>query len=810
MRSPLDFRLVVDQSLSLVVITDAQGRIEYVNPRFTQVTGYQWFEAVGKPIADFGGPQPEESARMWEALTSGREWRGEFEIPTKDGDSRLLSASVSPVKAPDGTITHYVGANLDITDRRRAEAALRESEERFRRLAETTTAATFIFEGPWIRYANAAASKITGYSSEELLGKNFWEIAHPDLETVTRENLHAVAPGEYVPSRSEVGVITKDGQTRWLDFNMGFVETGGKEFVLGTGFDITERKAAEQVLRDSEEKFRRLAETIPVGTVIAQGTRLRFTNSTMEQIFGYSSTELATKQFWELVHPDYRDSVRDRALARQSGKELAPQFEVKFITKSGETRWGLCTANTIEYDGAPAVVGTITDITERKVAEDALRASEEKFRMLADTVPAAITIVQGTAFRFVNSATETITGYAREELLGMDFWETIHPDERQLVMERGLARQEGKEPPSQYEAKLLTRSGEVRWGLITAGAIEYEGAPATVGTMIDITERKAVEKALRASEEKFRALAETHPASTFITQGDRYTFVNKAMQQALGYSEAELLQLNFWSVVHPDFVDLVKERAWARQRGEDVPGEYEIKFVTKGGETRWGLVSAAPIVYEGAPAILGGILDITESKTAEASLRASEEKFRMQAETVPAATFIVQGTRLLFANSTAAAMLGYTREELLGLNFYDFIHPDLQGMAKDRGLARQRGEDVPAQYEIRFVTKAGEERWGIITAARMQYEGEPAIIGSVIDITERKAGEDALHASEERYRMLYEDNPSMYFTLCEGLTVLAVNKYGAEELGYEPEDLIGEPVLGGRSSRETGTVSSAS
>jgi PAS domain S-box-containing protein len=123
-----------------------------------------------------------------------------------------------------------------------------------------------------------------------------------------------------------------------------------------------------------------------------------------------------------------------------------------------------------------------------------------------------------------------------------------------------------------------------------------------------------------ARAEKFRALAR-HTCVTFITQGDRYRFVNQAMQRALGYSEAELLQLNFWSAVHPDFVDLVKERAWARQRGEDVPGEYEIKFVTKSGETRWGLVSAAPIEYQGAPAILGGILDITEAKAAE-SLRA--------------------------------------------------------------------------------------------------------------------------------------------------------------------------------------------
>ena len=510
---------------------------------------------------------------------------------------------------------------------------------------------------------------------------------------------------------------------------------------------------------------------------------------------GFASTQLIGQEiqdFGQLGEPDLM-GLRDAL-----GFGLPWQGEFAAFKKDGDRMWLNASITPVadEEGNVTHFLATGLDITERKHAEEALRESEEKFRALVDRVPAAITIVQGMRFRFANAAAEAISGYSRDELANLDFWEAVHPDHQHIVKERGLARQEGKEPPSQYEVKFLSKSGEERWGLITAGVIEFEGAPATVGTMIDITERRAAEQALLASEQKFRALAETHPASTFITQGDRYTFVNKAMQRALGYSEAELLQLNFWSVVHPDFVDLVKERAWARQRGEDVPGEYEIKFVTKSGDTRWGLVSAAPIAYEGAPAILGGILDITESKTAEASLRASEEKFRMQAETVPAATFIVQGTRLRFANSTASAMLGYTREELLVMNFYDFIHPDLQGVAKDRGLARQRGEDVPAQYEIRFVTKAGEKRWGIITAARMQYEGAPAIIGSVIDITERKAGEEALHTSEERYRILYQENPAMYFTLASDLTVLLVNRFGVERLGYQSEELVGKAVFG--------------
>jgi PAS domain S-box-containing protein len=331
-------------------------------------------------------------------------------------------------------VTHFLATGLDITERKRAEEALRESEERFRKLAETTTAAAFIFEGGRIRYANSAASDITGYSSEELLAKSFWEIARPDINADTRERLQARAIGEPVPPRAEVRIMTKGGEARWLDFNAGFVELDGRQYVLGTAFDITARKLAEEALRQSEEKFRTLVDTTPAATVIFQGTRVRYVNRMVFDVLGYSAEDIPGLNFWDAVHPDYRDLVRERGNARLRGEDVPSSYEVRFLTKSGEPRWGLYSAAVITYEGTPAVIGTVYDITERKEAEEALQVSEERYRMLYQDNPSMyFTLCEGLTVLAVNKYGAGQLGYEPEDLIGEPVLEVVHPGDRNSV-----------------------------------------------------------------------------------------------------------------------------------------------------------------------------------------------------------------------------------------------------------------------------------------------------------------------------------------------------------------------------------------
>lgn len=281
--------------------------------------------------------------------------------------------------------------------------------------------------------------------------------------------------------------------------------------------DVTAEKAAVS-LRESEEKFRTLAETAAMAIFIHQGGKFLYANRAGEVIGGYTVDEYLTMDFMSLVHPDYLELVKSRARERLAGSgEVPTQYEFKILRKNREERWVLMTAGISAYEGKPAVIGTLIDITERKQAEEereryyqelqkatkSHRESEARFRTLAETTTAFILIHRGGRFLYTNSAIQKGTGYTPDEFLSMEFWEIVHPDFRDLVRQRGQARLRGLEQPKEYEFKIVTKTRDERWMNITAGIIEYEGAPAVIATLFDVTDRKlAEEEKVRLYEER--------------------------------------------------------------------------------------------------------------------------------------------------------------------------------------------------------------------------------------------------------------------------------------------------------------------
>ncbi len=420
---------------------------------------------------------------------------------------------------------------------KQAKEAMRESEAKFRTLAETAANAIFIHQGGNFLYANRAGEIIGGYTVAEYLTMDFFSLVHPDYVNMIKDRARQRLIGGQAPQQYEFKIVKKGGEERWVLMTAGITEFDGKPTVIGTLIDITERKQAEeereryyqqlqattQSLRESEAKFRSLAEAAPAAIFIHQGGRFLYANAASESMIGYSREEFLSMDFWGVTHPDDRELVLSRGQERLAGGNAPQRYEIRIITKSGETRWVDMTAATIEYEGKPAVIGNAFDITARKHAEEekdrlfaelekataSLRESEEKFRTLAETTTAAIVIHQGQKLVYANTAAETMTGYGREELLSEDFWAVIHPDYQELVKERGKARLRGEVEPQAYEFKFTRKNGDECWATLTAGVIDYGGKQAVIGTLIDITEWKRAEEAkIKLYEESVRQYQE--------------------------------------------------------------------------------------------------------------------------------------------------------------------------------------------------------------------------------------------------------------------------------------------------------------
>ncbi|WP_424358049.1 PAS domain S-box protein [Methanocella sp. MCL-LM] len=262
-------------------------------------------------------------------------------------------------------------------------------------------------------------------------------------------------------------------------------------------------------------------------------------------------------------------------------------------------------------------------------------------------------------------------------------------------------------------------------------------------------ERDHAEEALRESEEKFKTLAESSTAAIFVYQGEHYVSVNEAAARMTGYTQAELLKLNIMDIIHPDFRELVRQRARARQLGEPAPPIYEAKIVTKSGEAKWILLSAARIIYGGKPAGVATLIDITERKRAEEALLLTQ--FAMD-HAPDSSIWADEEGRIIYVNDAACETTGFTRSEFLSMHIWDFD----RNSSKDKFQKRWNSMPDPDKQRVRTRfetvarTKSGRLYPVEVTTEFFSYKGTRYLISFGREITERK------QAEKEREHLLYE------------------------------------------------------
>jgi len=341
---------------------------------------------------------------------------------------------------------------------------------------------------------------LTGYSDAELREQRCWLfVSHPDDRKMATQPLHELKAGE--SDTREFRIVTKDGRLLYIMSHMECQidpKAHGGLRLFGTVQDITRRKQAEGKLAESERRFRQLSELLPqlVFETDISGN-LTFSNLNGIKSLGYSLEEFqAGINIFALISPEDREKIKTRLKEILSGSETAPR-EFQLIRKDGGKFPILMHADAILEGGVPiGVRGIAFDITDRKRAEEELRESEEKYRTLVENAAEVILIAQDGMLKFVNSVASEITGYSNQELRSSPFLEFIHPDDRNMVGESYLKRLKGNMLLPRYEFRLICKDGSIKWVEITAVKVAWEGKPATLNFLSDITERKGAEENL--------------------------------------------------------------------------------------------------------------------------------------------------------------------------------------------------------------------------------------------------------------------------------------------------------------------------
>ncbi|MGH9779727.1 MAG: PAS domain S-box protein, partial [Candidatus Acidiferrales bacterium] len=443
------------------------------------------------------------------------------------------------------------------------------------------------------------------------------------------------------------------------------------------------------------------------------------------------------------------------------------------------------------------------EVHVRELAEEALEMSQSRYRVVTDTASDAIvSIMEDSRIVFANPAVEKVFGYKPGELRGKELT-LLMPEGLRELHRAAIKRyvETGKKHLNWESIELtgLHKDGREIPVEVSFGEQVKKGRHIFTGIVRDITERHGAQAALRASEEKFRALAETAASAIFITREDKFLYLNRATEEILGYAPAELLGAGFWSVIHPEDRELVRRMRQARLEGQPVPERYEFRVVRKGGETRWVDFTATVVTYDSQQAVMGTAFDITERHRAVEALRKSEEHYRLLFEKNPHPMWVFDNETLKFlaVNEASVEQYGYTHEELLGMTIKD-IRPAEEGSRLEAYLAKQPQHRGPGSAGVwRHRKKDGSVLSVEVTSEPLEFDGREARLVLAVDVTEKHRAGEALRKSE---KMLAEAQRVAQLGSWEW-DMVADHLYWSEEtyriLGVTPEEVGGrmETVL---------------
>ncbi|MGB2856523.1 MAG: PAS domain S-box protein, partial [Dehalococcoidia bacterium] len=380
----------LENSINAIAMSDMEGKITYVNQACVKLWGSDnKEELLGKPYWKLLESEDVSVAKeVASAISDDQSWEGEIVARTKDGTEKHVHVLSGVVKDAEGNPIQTISSFIDITERKNTEKALRESEEKFRNVLDSSLDMVYRLnlDTGMYDYLSPSSKKLLGYSPEEFIAQgpeHAASLIHPDdIDRLSEAIIKLMAHTEQDDRASIVEYQIKHRELgyRWVADNLSVIrgDADAPILVVGNLRDITERKRAEEVLRESEEKFRRLVEEMNDGYCVLQGSRVVFVNARCAEMFGYTSEEVIGKSLQKLLPPEIVDELSEVRARRQSGETVSEQYETTLVGKDGTSYTAELGTRVIDYAGRPALSVVIRDITERKQAEDEVRRLNEE------------------------------------------------------------------------------------------------------------------------------------------------------------------------------------------------------------------------------------------------------------------------------------------------------------------------------------------------------------------------------------------------------------------------------------------------
>jgi PAS domain S-box-containing protein len=509
-------------------------------------------------------------------------------------------------------------------DQEHIEEALRRSEEKYRDLVENINDIIYsIDEKGMITYVSPAVKYLSGYDPSELIGRNFRDFILEEDLLPLEESFKKTLSGILEPF--EFRFLSKLGIILWLHSSSRPITRDGSIIGLqGVITDITDRKEVEEDFRKSREKYHNIFENSILGLYqsIPEGRYLSV-NPAFARLFGFKSPEEMIASVTDIGHQLYANSTdRERAIKQLIEQGSLEGFELEVRHNDGSKFWVSMNTNIVRDEDGLHYDGTVEDITKRKRAEEALKASEEKYRLLFENANESILVIQDDRIKFFNPKFVKFSGYPETELLSRLFVEFIHPDDRETVVENHRRRLHGDDAPQSYAIRAIDKDGATKWLDVSAILISWEGRPATLNFLTEITERKLAEEKIL-----FQASLLDQVNNAVITTDlhGNITYWNKFAEILYQWTAKEAVGKNISETVVPgNKTDVMLEVMTKIKKMGFYEGEFPVK--RKDGTTFQAFYTFAVLnnIDSEIMGLVGVSMDITERIRAEEKLHSKD------------------------------------------------------------------------------------------------------------------------------------------------------------------------------------------